>query len=139
MNTKKWGPVIALAIIALALMIIGPTKRFASTPLTVPTPNQLEQSGSPTLGSGLDATQILTQTEWKGVRPITYGERIEWEMLTPHVSWQIRLNKDDTKVYTFRPGETDTELPECRIAEGRITPGQTTASGVIVWKIVKRK
>jgi hypothetical protein len=134
-TTKKRGPLVVLMIIAVLLMIIGPTRRFMKTPLSIPTRSQ--QQGGSSVSQG---TTVISHSKWTGVHSIPEGRRIEWRQRSANIIYQTRIDYDDRLIFTHYPGRPDLELPETKkVMEWRIPDEEQAAAEIIDWKFVNPK
>ena len=137
--TKKRGPLVVLMIIAVLLMIIGPTRRFMKTPLSIPTRSQQDDfSAQQTIVT--QGTTVISHSKWTGVHAVPEGRRIEWRQRSANIIYQTRVDYNDNLIFTHYPGRPDLELPETKKAmEWRIPDEEQAAAEIIDWKFVNPK
>jgi hypothetical protein len=105
----------------------------------------LPDSGSPrvpptTEQNGQVNSGVLTinSYEWHGVACLKPGWHITGRILTKNVWCHVRLDKDDTRVFTLHPDDGQTKdtlviTNPFNVMEWKVLPGQSVTQGNVAW------
>jgi hypothetical protein len=125
------GVVAGFGLLAVVLTFI-PHKRGDDSP-----PATIQQVAQRQSSSGIIE---LCQTEWRGVTCQEPGRRIDGEILTDGVWWEVRFNRDEKQVYSMypgnlKPGSQVNFTNGCAVVEWRIKPGEKITLAKLSWAI----
>ena len=132
-------------VIALVLIILGIIYLISSTAKKA-LQNEAARTKSVTqapqevsaLHGEASGTFTLNTNTWQGVTRLEGGYEIGGKMLTPGVRWQVRLDKDDNRIYDLLPTDwakstTNVTTTPFNIREWRIKPGEAITNATFAW------
>ena len=120
-----------LALITITVFIYG----FVNNP---PARYSGRSSGDTMTAQPSSSIATITQTEWRGVTA-GLNKRIEAEILTPGVTWLVRLDKDDNCIHPIYPTGGHVEVGTHTNQQWMIKPGQAVREALVRWKITDPK
>ena len=139
MNTehaKKTGVVLGWTLV-LGLIIYG-----IGWAIHAPASKERGSSGNTTSIQPLATSGIveINDREWKGAKCDDPNMHFVWNMLTDDVRWEVRLNRDDNRVFpcypaNWKPGSSLNITVPFNVVEWRIVPGQAITKGSVSWSV----
>ncbi len=139
-NNKKWGALIVGTIMAIVLWGYGYFK-YHPAPQEQP---MLPVVAVSTQKQPLRGQIELNSTTWQGVI-VDSTECVDAKNLTDNVWWEMRLDKDDGRIFRLYPRNWNEKsilkIPDSKganIVEWRIVAGQALTHGTLVYALHKK-
>jgi len=138
----KWLIVTGIIVLLSIATIVMKAYWYFTSPNTS-SRNAATQTQTPTEVESTEKMFTLTQTNWQGMFCDNKDKQIVGDILTENVKWQVRLDGNDRFIFNcpvlkLSGVQTNLVLPEARMCEWRITPGEQVANAPLHGRIAPR-
>ena len=134
--TTRWQQIIGIIAILILTWVL-----FPSTPKVPDNQNGVEPPVvHPLPPQPRSDTIEIVKRDWHGVTCTDDRMRIDGKILTTNVWWEVRLDKDDGRIYplypkNYSPGKHLEITNDFNVMEWRIKSDQTNDYAIVAWSI----